>query len=67
MDDAEVEPGAMVAAGALVTPGKRVLSGQLWTGRPARHTRDLTEQEAAYFAESARRYAALAAEYLAEG
>ena len=64
MDDAVVEPGAMVAAGALVTPGKRVLSGQLWTGRPARHTRDLTEQEAAYIPESARRYAALAAEYL---
>ena len=64
MDDAVIEPGAMVAAGALVTPGKRVLSGQLWTGRPAKHTRDLTEQEAAYIPESARRYAALAAEYL---
>lgn len=67
MDDAEVEAGAMVAAGALVTPGKRVLSGQLWTGRPARHTRDLTEREAAYIPESACRYAALAADYLAAG
>ena len=64
MDDAEVETGGMVAAGALVTPGKRVLSGQLWTGRPARHTRDLTPEEAAYIPESARRYAALAAEYV---
>lgn len=67
MDDAVVEPGAMVAAGALVTPGKRVLAGQLWTGRPARHTRDLTAAEAAYIPESARRYAALAAEYVAGG
>ena len=66
MDDAVVEAGAMVAAGALVTPGKRVLSGQLWTGRPARHTRDLTEQEAAYIAKSSSRYAALAAEYVAD-
>lgn len=67
MDDAVVEPGAMVAAGALVTPGKRVPAGQLWTGRPARHVRDLTPEEAAYIPESARRYAALAAEYVAGG
>ena len=66
MDDAEVETGGMVAAGALVTPGKRVISGQLWTGRPARHTRDLTPEEAAYIATSAERYAALAAEYVAD-
>ncbi len=65
MDDAIVEPGAMVAAGALVTPGKHVLAGQLWTGRPARYARDLTEAEAAYIPRSAERYAALAAEYLA--
>ena len=64
MDDAVVEPGAMIAAGALVTPGKRVPSGQLWTGRPAKYARDLTEAEAAYIPESARRYAALAAEYM---
>ena len=63
MDDAVVEPGAMVAAGALVTPGKRVPSGQLWTGRPARYVRDLTADEAAYIPRSAARYTALAAEY----
>lgn len=67
MDDAAVEPGGMVAAGALVTPGKRIGAGQLWTGRPARHTRDLTPEESVYIATSAERYAALAAEYLAAG
>lgn len=67
MDDAVVEPGAMVAAGALVTPAKRIPAGQLWTGRPAKYVRDLTAEEAAYIPESARRYAALAAEYAAEG
>ncbi len=65
MDDAVVESGAMVAAGALVTPGKRVPAGQLWTGRPAKFARDLTEAETAYIPESAKRYAALAAEYVA--
>ena len=32
MDFAVVETGAWVAAGALVTPGKRVKSGEMWTG-----------------------------------
>lgn len=41
MDGAIVERHALVAAGALITPGKRVLSGQLWAGAPARHVRDL--------------------------
>ena len=35
------ESEAMVAAGALVSPGKRVPKGQLWAGRPAKHMRDL--------------------------
>ena len=36
MDFAVVESGAWVAAGALVTPGKRVKSGEMWMGRPAK-------------------------------
>jgi carbonic anhydrase/acetyltransferase-like protein (isoleucine patch superfamily) len=35
----------MVAAGAVVTPGKTVKSGQLWAGIPARYARDLREEE----------------------
>lgn len=45
MDGAVVESRAFVAAGALVTPGKRIPSGQLWAGRPARYMRDLTEDD----------------------
>ncbi len=63
MDGAKVEKGAMVAAGALVTPGKTVPSGTLWAGSPARHMRDLTEQEKAEWQNSAAHYVQLAALY----
>ncbi len=49
LDGAVDESGAMVAAGALVTPGKRVLMGQLWGGTPAKYMRDLRAQELAAF------------------
>tara|TARA_R110002167_G_scaffold259078_3_gene465586 strand:- start:111 stop:695 length:585 start_codon:yes stop_codon:yes gene_type:complete len=42
LDNAVVESDAMLAAGALLTPGKVVPSGQLWAGRPAKFMRDLT-------------------------
>ena len=50
MDGAVVENDAMVAAGAMVTPGKRVPSGELWAGRPARKMRNLTPEEIAEYA-----------------
>jgi gamma-carbonic anhydrase len=45
MDGAVVERHAWVAAGALVTPGKKVLSGQLWSGSPARYVRDVRAED----------------------
>lgn len=63
MDDAEVETDAMLAAGALLTPGKRVLRGHLWAGRPARYMRDLTGDEIAYNGATAAHYRQLAADY----
>lgn len=63
MDGAVVETGGWVAAGAVVTPGKRVPKGQLWAGTPARHLRDLTEEEARYIEHLPRHYARLAQEY----
>jgi carbonic anhydrase/acetyltransferase-like protein (isoleucine patch superfamily) len=41
MDGCEIESDAMLAAGAMLTPGRRIPSGQLWAGRPARYVRDL--------------------------
>ncbi|MDR3515423.1 MAG: gamma carbonic anhydrase family protein [Azospirillaceae bacterium] len=65
MDGVVVEGGSMVAAGALVTPDKRVVQGQLWAGVPARPSRALTAEEQAYFPVSAANYVKLAAEYRA--
>lgn len=63
MDDCVVETGAMVAAGALVTPRTRIPSGQLWAGRPARPMRDLTEDEIKGIRRTARHYVDTALEY----
>jgi len=65
LDEVVVEQGAMVAAGAVVTPGKRVKAGELWAGNPARLLRPLSEAERAFFAVSADNYVALAREYAA--
>jgi carbonic anhydrase/acetyltransferase-like protein (isoleucine patch superfamily) len=42
MDGCEIEPTGMLAAGGFLTPGKRIPSGQLWGGRPARYMRTLS-------------------------
>lgn len=49
MDGCEIESDAMLAAGAMLTPGKRIPSGQMWQGRPAKYARDLSEAEIAGF------------------
>lgn len=64
MDGAVVESGGMVAAGALLTPGKRVRRGELWAGSPAKLLRQLSDKEMTYFAYSAAHYCELAAGYL---
>lgn len=64
MDGVVVESGAQVAAGALVTPNKRVPKGQLWAGSPAKYFRDLTEEEQRFIPISAENYVKHAREYL---
>jgi len=66
MDGAVVEDDVVIAAGALVTPGKRLRSGYLYTGSPARETRQLSEKELAYFTYSATNYVGLKDQHLAE-
>jgi len=63
MDGAVVETGGWVAAGAVVTPGKRVPKGQLWAGTPARYLRDVTAEERRYIEELPKHYARLAGQY----
>ena len=38
-----IESDAMLAAGALLSPGKRIPSRQLWAGRPAKFMRELPD------------------------
>ena len=60
MDGCEIESFGMLAAGALLTPGKRIPAGQLWAGRPAKYIRDLTKAERAANLAGVHHYVALA-------
>jgi carbonic anhydrase/acetyltransferase-like protein (isoleucine patch superfamily) len=64
MDAVVVEDDVMIAAGALVTPGKRLHSGYLYAGSPAREVRALTEDEIKFLPYSAAGYTFLKQRYL---
>jgi carbonic anhydrase/acetyltransferase-like protein (isoleucine patch superfamily) len=66
MDDCLIEEKAWVAAGALVTPGKVVKSGEVWAGRPAKKLRDMSEKEYEFLSINENRYVDLTREYLSE-
>jgi len=66
MDGCEIESDAMLAAGAMLTPGKRIPAGQLWAGRPARFVRDLGEADLAGMRLGVAHYVALAKRHAAE-
>lgn len=44
MNGAVIESDGMLAAGAILSPGKVLGSRQLWIGRPAKYARDLTDE-----------------------
>ena len=66
LDGAVVESEAMVAAGAVVTPGKIVRRGELWAGNPAKKLRDLTEKDVEGFRRFTEGYVKLSRSYLAQ-
>ncbi len=66
LDGAVVESDGMLAAGSLLLGGRRVKSGELWAGRPAKLLRALSAGEIARNREVAPRYAGFAARYLRE-
>jgi carbonic anhydrase/acetyltransferase-like protein (isoleucine patch superfamily) len=43
MNGAVIEGDAMLAAGAMLTQGKRIETRQLWAGSPARFVRELDD------------------------
>lgn len=56
MNGAAIESDGMLAAGAMLTSGKRIGARQLWGGRPAAYMRDLTEAALADMREGVSRY-----------
>lgn len=67
LDGAQLEPDVMLAAGSLVSPGKRLASGKLYRGRPAEAVRDLSDEELAMLKYSATHYVRLKDDYLQQG
>lgn len=65
MDGAVIEDRVMVGAGALVPPGKRLESGYLYVGSPARMARALKPEEIAYLSYSKDGYVRLKNQHLA--
>ena len=66
MDGAIIEDDVVIAAGALVTPGKRLRSGYLFAGSPAREKRALSDREMDYFTYVANNYVKLKDQHLEE-
>ena len=66
MDGAVIEDDVIVGAGSLVPPGKRLVSGFLYVGSPAKQVRALSDKEKAFFTYSAGNYVKLKDQHLAE-
>ncbi len=64
LDGAVVERGGMLAAGSLLTPNKRIKSGELWSGSPAKFMRPMTDTERDFIKISAENYVRLAGQYV---
>jgi carbonic anhydrase/acetyltransferase-like protein (isoleucine patch superfamily) len=60
LDQAVVDERGMLAAGALLSPGKQVATGELWAGMPAKRMRLLAADAAEGFMASAQHYVRLA-------
>jgi gamma-carbonic anhydrase len=64
LDHSHVASGAMLAAGAILTPRKKVLSGELWAGNPAKMMRMMRQDEIDFIPQSAENYVRLSQEYM---
>ncbi len=64
LDGSRIEARGMLAAGAILTPGKVVKSKELWAGTPAKFMRKLTDQDLETMAWNTKHYTILANSYL---
>ncbi|HBX53969.1 gamma carbonic anhydrase family protein [Pseudomonas sp. UBA2684] len=67
MDGVVIEDEVVLGAGSLVPPGKRLESGYLYVGSPAKQARALSDKERSYFRYSADNYVRLKDQHLMEG
>lgn len=66
LDGAVIEDDVMIGAGSLVAPGKRLASGYLYMGSPARQIRPLSTAELEGLLYSSNNYVRWKDEYLSE-
>ncbi len=66
LDDAVIEDNVLLGAHSLVTPGKRLESGFLYAGSPAKKNRALTTEEVDFLAYSADHYVHLKNKHLSQ-
>ena len=64
LDGAVINSNCMLAAGALVGPGKELESGFLYVGSPAKKLRELSEREMKFLSYSANGYVDLKNQYM---
>jgi len=64
MDGAVIEDDVLLGAGSLVSPGKRLQSGYLYRGNPAKQVRELRQDELEMLRYSAAHYVRLKDGYL---
>lgn len=64
LDNAIIEPYVILGAASVVSPGKRLESGYLYFGSPAKQIRPLTDKEKEFLKYSAEYYAKLKDEYI---
>ena len=60
-----VRNGGVVAAGAVTAPGTEVAAGTIWSGKPARHSKPLSDQNRMFFSMGVDVYIGYAATYRA--
>ncbi|RPF71369.1 gamma carbonic anhydrase family protein [Aurantiacibacter spongiae] len=66
MDDCRIGEGAMLGAGALLSPGKRIPAREIWIGRPAKPFRTIDDAQAQKVRFQTERYCRLAQRHMAE-
>lgn len=66
MDECRIGTGAMLAAGALLSPGKSIPDGEIWVGRPAKFLRKQDPAQIEKIRFQTERYCALAQKHLAQ-